>query len=1279
MNAVQRWLLWPVRWTARLLRTLSRLLYILLVTVAAVVLWLLLTTSGAQWLAERAMDEEQRLAVEVTGGSLWNGLEVRDLRWRDDGIDVVAERAELQWNHLCLLQRQACVGLAHVEQLAVEVDTQRLATGESPGAEAPEADAGGGRVSLPVALSFPDVRIQQADVRVDGHRIQWTDLRLGGDFDDGRLTLDKFNWETILLELADAAPAEPGDAGATGPGFLETGWQALELPEIRLPLDIILRDLRLHDLRVVQGEEMLSINRFSAVGALRGHEVRLQQLEVVHSRGRLEADGRVSMREDWPVDLEVAAEGTELPVVGSGAFQAELWNSIGDLEFRMSAQGPGALSLEGSVAPGRDQLPLDVQGEWNGIGWPLDTREQVRTSDGTFAIAGDLADYRLDLGVTVAGEGIPEGRWQLGAQGDLQGARVESLQGALLGGEIAASGRAAWAPEVEWEADVRLDGIDADTFWPAAPGDITGDLRTSGGLREKGLALSVEVPDVTARVEGRDLVLRGNVERPAGGDWTLDGVRLASGDSTATVSGRVGVETLDVDGRVDIADLGAITPDAAGSLRGQVEAAGSLARPDVSADLEAAGLAWGELGRVGTARLQGRVGALGDESGQVRLEVRDAEAGGERLRSLDVTLEGRRGDHALTLDADAERGAVSLRMAGGLAESLDWQGRMERAAVTVAGQEWTLNTATALSVDARVPRVQVEPHCWQHDSSRLCAPTPMTLGAEGDARVRLERFELAQLAPLLPEVVGLDGTLAADVSARWGGSPLPEVTLDASVDGGQVRLTDPGAGPDDEADLTLPYQELSLRGRLGAENLETALQLRSESLGAMDVSVNAPLAEGERLFGPMDGSVEVTDVHLGLVAPFFPELRTLEGTLNASGRLAGELTAPQYHGTVQLADGRLEPAAVGIDLQDIALRLDVDGSSAALEGGFRSGGGSASVTGEADWADGPAASLNLSGSNLRVVYEPIADVRVDPDIDIDFGEGRLRVGGRLGIPRGEITLAELPESAVRVSDDVVIVDDGEPEDDDSEEGDAPPVPEGIRMETDIQLALGDRVNISGYGITGRLVGDLRLEQRGSEVPQGNGEIRIEDGEYRAYGQRLQIREGQMIFAGPLDRPQLYVEAVRRIERDDVTAGLRIEGNPEEPRVSLFSEPAMPEEEVLSYIILGRPPGESGPGGDTMMARAAVALGVAGGGGYASAIADELGVEDFTLDTAGDGEDTRVEVGGYINPNLYLGYGVGVFTPVSTLTLRYRLASNLYLEAITGLESAVDLLYRFDFG
>ncbi|WP_290635937.1 hypothetical protein, partial [Aquisalimonas sp.] len=75
-----------LRWLALALGSVSRIIYIILITLAVILLWLITTTSGAQWLAERAMAEEERLQLEITGGNLWNGLEVRSLRWQDEGV-----------------------------------------------------------------------------------------------------------------------------------------------------------------------------------------------------------------------------------------------------------------------------------------------------------------------------------------------------------------------------------------------------------------------------------------------------------------------------------------------------------------------------------------------------------------------------------------------------------------------------------------------------------------------------------------------------------------------------------------------------------------------------------------------------------------------------------------------------------------------------------------------------------------------------------------------------------------------------------------------------------------------------------------------------------------------------------------------------------------------------------------------------------------------------------------------------------------------------------------
>lgn len=1280
MKAVLARLKQGLRWAVRGIGGVSRIIYVILISAVAVVLWLVMTTSGAQWLAERAMAEEDRLELEITGGNLWNGLEVRALRWQDEGIDVAVDDVELRWDHLCLLQARVCLDLAMARGVDVSVDTEALAAGDDAETAPELEEAAGGDFSLPAAVAFPDVRVQRVDARVDGHRVRWNDLRLGGELAGSTLHLKRFNWETILAELDDAVeePVAAADQDDAQDSIFETGWEALELPEVQLPLDIVVDDFRVHELRVVQGDETFLLDRLSVAGGLRGHDLVLTHLEARHEQGRLAVKGSLSFLDDWPVDLDVHLEAEDLPEVGDLELRAQLWNSVGDLDFTLDTRGPAEIHQEGAIAAGQDDLPLRLEGNWDQLQWPLETGELVAARNGRLRMVGDLTDYRIELGSDVDGADIPDGEWQLAGRGDLEHLELESLRGDLLGGSLDIAGRVSWHPEIVWDVTASLDGIDADTLVAQAPADLTGHLSSQGRLVDGDIELDAVVDGLRGRVEGYDLRLDGRVHRPLAGDWNLDDVVLVSGDSRLAVAGVIGDETLDVEGQVDVADLGAFMPDLAGELHGSFAASGAFAAPDIRAELDGTGLEYGDLGRIGELALRARIDELGERDSELSLALADVSSDYETVHSLDLNLAGDRADHALDLDVNAERLATALRVEGGLNDAFHWDGMLASGKIDLAGQSWELDRATPLEVAAMDGRAGIGAHCWRHEEASLCASETIEAGASGDARVVLSGFELSWLNPWLPPQVELAGALSADVDARWGDGPLPEVRLVSGVDGGAVRLTDEDAD-DDEVELILDYERLALNVDLDREALGVELELLSDTLGSMRVDANTTVLDGDTPFGPLEGNVEVASVRLDVLEPFFPEMRTLRGTLNASGELAGEVTDPRYHGTIELEDGRVEPLAVGVSLTDIGVRLDVDGQSASLDGDFRSGSGSATLTGDADWSDGPAANLYLEGSGLQVVYEPVADLRADPDLQVQFSDGTLRLTGNLDIPRGDITLTQLPESAVRLSGDVVIIDDV-PEEGELIEGDEGlEAPGGLDLQTDIQLTLGNRVELSGYGITGRLTGDLRLQQSGGSVPQGNGEIRIVDGRYRAYGQRLQIREGQLLFAGPLDRPQIYVEAVRRIERDDVTAGLRLEGNPEEPRVSLFSEPAMAEEDVLSYIILGRAAGESGPGGDDMMARAAIALGVAGGGGYATAVAEGLGIEDFAIDTEGEGDETQVVLGGYINPNLYLGYGVGVFTPVNTLTLRYQLATNLFLEAVSSLENAIDLIYRFEFG
>ncbi|MNZ42774.1 Translocation and assembly module TamB [compost metagenome] len=341
--------------------------------------------------------------------------------------------------------------------------------------------------------------------------------------------------------------------------------------------------------------------------------------------------------------------------------------------------------------------------------------------------------------------------------------------------------------------------------------------------------------------------------------------------------------------------------------------------------------------------------------------------------------------------------------------------------------------------------------------------------------------------------------------------------------------------------------------------------------------------------------------------------------------------------------------------------MDIRGQQAQLSGRWRSGAqGQGSLAGELGWAGAPQLDLQIRGSRLPAVVEPYANLELEPDLQLALRDGQLKLSGRVAIPRGRIKVRELPPQAVKVSADARIVG-------------APPAtaPAAAGLKMDLRLALGeDLLSFAGFGLTGDLKGNLRVRDN----LDSRGTLNLENGRYRAYGQRLTLRRARLIFAGPIDQPLLDIEAIRKV--DDVTAGLRISGRADAPVSEVFSEPAMSQEQALSYLVLGRAPGSSGD--SDMISQAALALGLAGGTPVGGAIAERLGIKDFLLESEGSGASSSVAASGYLSEKLSLRYGVGVFEQGNVFALRYDLTKKLYLEAASGLASSLDLFYKRDY-
>jgi len=296
-----------------------------------------------------------------------------------------------------------------------------------------------------------------------------------------------------------------------------------------------------------------------------------------------------------------------------------------------------------------------------------------------------------------------------------------------------------------------------------------------------------------------------------------------------------------------------------------------------------------------------------------------------------------------------------------------------------------------------------------------------------------------------------------------------------------------------------------------------------------------------------------------------------------------------------------------------------------------------------------------------VTVEPYAELEAAPDLHIQFADQKLAVTGKVLIPTGTITVRELPPSTVKLSDDTVIIGHQ-----------AAPAAAPLAMAMDINVEVGqDKLSFTGFGLTANLAGHVHI----GDNLDTRGELSLNDGRYRAYGQRLTIRRARLLFAGPIDQPYLDIEAIR--QTDDVIAGIRLSGSAEQPTTEVFSEPTMSQEQALSYLVLGRPLSTTGEDSN-MLAQAALGLGLAGSSKVTDSLAKDLGIKDFQLDTQGSGTTTSVVASGNLSEKLSLRYGVGVFDPANTIALRYKLSKKVYVEVASGVASSLDIFYKRDF-
>lgn len=1227
------------------------LLVLLPVVLVSAVLLALRSETGTAWVIEQIPG----LEVVNDNGSLFGIWQADHLQWRGYGVDVAVESPLIDWSPSCLLDLQLCLETLHLEQLDVNVQPSSEAQG-------PAEDISLPGLELPLGLRVNDVRLgiftfngskvwDRFELDAGGSGADWKLERVHYQLDDysvvasGRVETRR-DWP-VNLEVSATLPPPYGDTWTMDLALSGSVRDLAVTGQSRGYLDAALEG-KVEPLEPnLPARLRVTSKTFRAAEAL--PETLVLKNWFVEAKGSLKSGFKMQAQAtlpgtEGPVDLTLAglittAEARDIRLVLSATGKSEKGKadkSPQTVVVTGNTQWQGGLSAEAklqlrqfpwyTLVPGMGEPPVALRKLDGDVSW----------RDGR---------YKANLTAEVDG---PQGNAELATaiDGDTSQLRLTELSLVTGAGSLTGEGVLDFSGQLSWQAALELEGFNPGYWVPVLEASLSGKVTSEGKLTDGPVPAMQASWDLEGQWRSSPTVASGRIDTSTG-DWVVPELKLVIGDNRLEGNGSWGKE-LQANLDLKLPDPEKIMPGLAGKAELQLVLAGTPDDPRGELAASAVDLRWQDLLVVDTLSLDAQL-----DSGfrlKSELQSKGITVAGQTIESLAVKAQGTQGDHEVAIDAQHEDARVQLDFQGSASEAwTSWQGALARGVIDVPGQEqsWVLESPTGLTY-GEDGELSFAAHCWRWQQSSVCADDQTLLPVPSIA-YRIDNFPAAALAPILPETL------------RWYSSISGEIDFTSTDSGPDGRIAlDAGEGRfelllDGEWE-SLSYETLTTELDLKPDKANLAVRLSGPELGRLSVDMALdPMAEGR----PVEGRFKLEGLDIAL-AGLFTGLEEVAGEVNGEGTISGPLMKPAVRGEVALTNGRVVDPRLPLPMEEVVISVELDGYSADIRGRISSNARSeALIRGEVDWQDAPGGEIRITGDRLPFSLEPYAHLEVAPDLTIAFREGALRVEGRIEVPRGDIEIEGLPEQAVSVSEDEVIVGVEQKE----------PLIRSLDM--DVTVVVGeDRVSFVAFGVTGDLEGSLRI---GNDMDT-RGTLQLVNGQYEAYGQELELRRARLLFVGSLVQPYLDIEAVRQV--DTVVAGIRLSGPVQSPTTEVFSSPDMPQADALSYVILGRAP--RGQSDDGQMSRAAISLGLTQVNKVTGQIGEGFGIRQLTLEAEGSGDQTSVVASGYLSDDLSIRYGVGIFEPVSTVALRYDLGRYFYLEAASGLAASLDIFYARDF-
>ena len=1210
----------------------------------------------------------------VTGAL--NNLEIDDFSFTMNGVDVSVGKSKLSLSGLCLIEGKICIKNFEAQDVSVNINTANISSGDDEVTHSEPELKSTERFVLktPLPIELRSAILNNVNVNVD-------QMHFGLSNFQGRAT-----W---INELIYVSPTTAMDVKAIFPDTIDDPHlvtkekqspQAINeiiedlfnkplissLPTVNIPLDFHVSHLTGAGWQLHMGGEDYFFNDVVIEANTNNNliEARLVETDAKsnYGNGHIQVKGHIKLGEQWPINATIngKTDGKKFTELNS-QFDGQL---LGVLSNQTNIKGNNQAKILAKINFSEKYLPITTKINGKHLQWPLEGKADYQLNDFSIDLSGLVNHYNFNAEGNLFSKELSKAYFNVQSDGTNEYLNIKNANVTLPQGGFSLLGKINWLNKLRWDSEIKFKQLDLTQWLPTYPIKLDGQLVTHGIYDERSWAINLNNVDLTGDINYAPLQMNGDVSVNSNQYVSANNFNVNWGNNIIKLNGSTKKEDLVAD--INFSNLNIFDSKMSGNIIGHFIANGALEHPTVNADIKVNKLLWQDIS-LDQATLNGKVSYHDIVSGDITLKVKRLVTNSLTINNTNIVLSGNEQKHNLTLNMVGKPLSNQMVLEGSLNKKRsEWQGSIPQAIVMLGHKnDWKINNPIKLNYNITRNLAQISAHCWLNNKSQICLDNDVIFANKGKATVSLNNIDLGLANSLINNQTNMAGYIDGKININWDPKfKIPDIT--AYLDGKNVYIKQQIASQT----LPIPFDLFKINADLNDKQANLSWKFGFSNLGKFsgNLRISDPVKEKR-----LSGQVDINNISLAMINPLLNGNEHANGFINSNLKFSGSLLDPYITGNFDLEHSEIKANQLPVDVRSIMLDIDFHGKSSDLKGIMKTKAGEININGKANWqnVDNWNANVSVKGQAISLNMAPLLTMQIIPDIRVTANQHQLDLDGQVTIPKASIKIESLPPSTIDVSSDEVILDD--------HLRTVKSQNYGMAINSHVLVSLGEDVTIDAYGLAANLQGKLFVTQ-GAKGTTVNGQINIPKGRFHAYGQDLIVRKGEIIFAGPADQPRLNIEAIRNQDSidDNVTAGIRVTGLADEPKVEIFSNPTMSQQEALSYLLRGQGLNSDEQGDNDMFTALLIGLGTAQTSNLVGDIGNTFGIKNLSLDTQGVGNNQKVVVSGYLLPNLQLKYGVGIFDSLAIFTLRYRLLPRLYLDVASGLDQTVDLIYQFEF-